>query len=261
MKKLIHIKLIFTVFIAGLFLIAGPSHAPALAQDEELTAREILDKVDDLYRGDSSMGTMTMEIVTEHWSRTLTMDFWTKGKDKSLFKILSPKKERGTATLRSGNDIWNYLPKVNRTIKVPSSMMSQSWMGSHFTNDDLVRETRMADDYAFEKSFEGERDDIEVIEITCIPKPEEAIVWGKVVLTVRASDYIPLVMDYYHDDMELARTMTFSELKDIDGRMIPTKMHVVPTDKELEYTVVTYDEITFDMDIDDDLFSLRNLQD
>ena len=126
---------------------------PALA--ESLTAKEILDKVDDLYRGTSSHGKMTMEVVTSHWNRTLSLEFWSKGKDKSLVRILAPLKEKGTATLRSGNEIWNYLPKVNRVVKLPSSMMSASWMGSHFTNDDLVKQSRFADDYTFEVTRQG----------------------------------------------------------------------------------------------------------
>ncbi len=261
MKKMKYINILVFALVAGFLMIAIPSIIPAYAQNNELTAEDILNRVDDLYRGDSSMGMMTMEIVTEHWSRTLSMDFWTKDKDRSLFKILSPKKEKGTATLRSGNDIWNYLPKVNRTIKVPSSMMSSAWMGSHFSNDDLVRESRMADDYDFEITFEGEKDGLDVIEITCIPLPDAAIVWGKVLLTVTDGDYIPLSMLYYDEDLVLKRTMTFSDLNDIDGQEIPTKMVMVPSDKENESTTVTYNEITFDVEIDDDFFSLRNLQD
>jgi outer membrane lipoprotein-sorting protein len=240
-------------------LISTPLH-PSYAQTGTLTAREILDKIDDLYRGDAGTGNMTMAIVTENWSRTLTMEFWAKGKDKSLIRILSPKKEQGTATLRVGNDIWNYLPKVNRTIKVSSSMMSQSWMGSHFTNDDLVRESRMADDYTFETTFDGERDGVRVIEITCIPKPEVAIVWGKVVLSVKSEGYIPLSILYYDETMNLVRTLTFADIKNIDGRDIPMKMTVIPSDKPDESTVVTYNEITFNLVIDDSVFSLRNLE-
>jgi outer membrane lipoprotein-sorting protein len=245
----------------SLLLFIGFTFAPPIfGQEEELTAREILDRVDDLYRGESSTGTMTMEIVTEYWSRTLTLEFWAKGKDKSLIRILSPKKEKGTGTLRVDKDIWNYLPKVNRTIKVPSSMMSQSWMGSHFTNDDLVRESRMADDYDFEITFQGERDGFDVVEITCIPKPEAAIVWGKVVVIVMDEEYIPISMLYYDEDMDLARTMTFSDIREIDGREIPTTMIVVPSDKPEESTFVRYDEITFDVDVGENTFTLRNLQ-
>ena len=257
MMKQPHLAICLTFAAALLFLSSGPVSS---AQNGNLTAEDILNNVDDLYRGTSSDGVMTMEIVTENWSRTLALEFWSKGEDKSLIKILAPKKEAGTATLRVGNDIWNFLPKVNRTIKIPSSMMSQSWMGSHFTNDDLVRESRMADDYDFTITFQGLRDGVDVIEITCLPKPEAAIVWGKVILTVTANDHIPREMLYYDEDLALVRTMTFSDIQTIGERKIPMKMVVVPTDKPNESTTVVYSKITFDLGIDDSFFSLRNLE-
>ncbi len=227
---------------------------------EQLTPKQILDKVDDLFRGNSSYGRMTMTIVTAHWSRTLSLEFWSEGKEKSLIRILSPKKEKGTATLRVENDIWNYLPKVKRVIKLPSSMMSASWMGSHFTNDDLVKESRMADDYTFEVSFNGEKDGRDIVELTCHPKPEAAIVWGRVIVTVRKKDYLPLDTRYYDEDMNLARTMFFSEIGPFGDRIIPKRMVVIPEDKPDEKTEVLYSAMTFDADLPEKTFSLRNLQ-
>jgi len=236
--------------------------APVAAGDSKarLSAREMLEKVDDLYRGNSSYGKMTMKVVTAHWTREMKIEGWSKGKQKSLMRILSPSKEKGTATLKSGNNIWNYLPKVKRVIKVPSSMMGGSWMGSHFTNDDLVKESRMSDDYDFKTTFEGKRNGEEVVDITCMPKPEAAVVWGKLVVTVRTSDMQPLSVLYYDEDMELARTMTFSEVKKMGGRRIPTVMKMVPADKPAEYTMFRYDQIEFDLKLKDSIFSLRNLQ-
>ncbi len=255
LPALLKIVLFLSMFL-GLFSYL--SVHPALA--ESLTAKEILDKVDDLYRGTSSHGKMTMEVVTSHWKRTLSLEFWSKGKDKSLVRIIAPLKEKGTATLRSGNEIWNYLPKVNRVVKLPSSMMSASWMGSHFTNDDLVKQSRFADDYTFEVTREGMRDGQEVVEITCIPKPEAPVVWGKVEVVVRRSDYLPLVNRYYDEGLHLARTMTFSDVKTLSGRSLPTVMTLTPEDKPGEKTQVSYDSITLDVSLNDDVFSLRNLQ-
>lgn len=229
-------------------------------QTEDMSAEDILNKVDDLYRGESSQGVMTMSITTENWSRDLTLEFWSLGKEMSLFRILAPKKEKGTTTLKNEDDIWNYLPKVNRTIKLPSSMMSQSWMGSHFTNDDLVKESRFTEDYDFEITFRGERDEREVIEITCLPKEDAAVVWGKVVAVIEKDTYLPVEITYYDEDLELARTMTFMEIRKLDDREIPTVMHVLPADKPGEVTIVTYNEVEFDIDIDEGFFSLRNLQ-
>lgn len=246
-------------FAAWLFLGGFLLNTPLLAA-EPLTAKEILDKVDDLYRSSSSRGTMTMSIVTSHWKRTLVLEFWSKGKDRSLVRILAPKKEKGTATLRSGGEIWNYLPKVKRVIKLPSSMMSASWMGSHFTNDDLVKDSRFSEDYDLQVSREGAREDPAMVVITCLPKPDAAVVWGKVVVTVRRSDYLPIQSRYFDEDMNLARTLAFSDIKNLGGRDIPGKMTVIPTDQPEEKTEVTYNAITFDLDLDNTLFSLRNLQ-
>ncbi|GLI35109.1 outer membrane lipoprotein-sorting protein [Desulforhabdus amnigena] len=225
-----------------------------------VTAREILDRMDDLYRGESSHGEMTMVVVTAHWKRTLSLEFWSKGKEKSLIKILAPIKEKDTATLRSGNEIWNYLPKVKRVIKLPSSMMSASWMGSHFTNDDLVKESRFVEDYDFEVTFEGRRAGKDIVEVTCIPKPDAPVVWGKVVVVVRLQDYLPLESAYFDEELHLARTMTFSDVRTFSGRTLPARMVVVPADKPGERTEVTYREIAFDLDLSDEIFSIRNLQ-
>ncbi|MBW2061470.1 MAG: outer membrane lipoprotein-sorting protein [Deltaproteobacteria bacterium] len=231
-----------------------------LAQTAGLAPKEILDRVDDLMRGDSSHGKMTMTITTAHWTRSLRIEAWSKGKDKSLMRILAPKKEKGTATLRSGNNIWNFLPKVKRIIKLPSSMMASSWMGSHFTNDDLVKESRMADDYDFKATFEGVKSGREVLEITCIPKEEAVVVWGKVVLTVGKDNYLPLKIEYYDEDLELARTMTFEDVGLLGGRTLPRRFITVPADKPQESTVITYEEMAFNLELDDKLFSIRSLQ-
>jgi hypothetical protein len=201
-----------------------------------------------------------MNVTTAHWKRSLTLETWSKGKEKSLVRVLAPKKEKGTATLRSGNDIWNYLPKVKRVIKLPSSMMAASWMGSHFTNDDLVKESRMAEDYTFELTFSGVAEGQEVVEITCHPKPEAAVVWGKVLVRARRDGYLPLFIEYFDEDLRLARTMTFDQVERVGDRTLPTLVTMVPEDKPDESTIIHYEEIGFNIDLDDDFFSLRTLQ-
>ena len=248
----------FGLFISFFVLIIAGQ--PKVANSENLTSKEILDKVDDLWRGDSSHGKMSMTITTSHWKRSVTIEFWSKGKDKSLMRILYPKKEKGTATLRSGNNIWNYLPKVKRVIKLPSSMMASSWMGSHFTNDDLVKESRMVDDYTFKITFEGERKGRTVIEITCIPMPDAAVVWGKVVVTVEKAGYLPVDVLYFDEDMVLARTMIFDDVGPLGGRSRPRKTTIIPTDKPHESTMILYHEVDFDINLKDNMFSLRTLQ-
>ena len=203
---------------------------------------------------------MSMKIIAAHWTRTLRLAWSSQGKDKSLIRILAPKKEKGTTTLRVGNEIWNYLSKVNRVIKLPSSMMSATWMGSHFTNDDLVKETRMAEDYTFELTFRGERDGRKILEITCHPKPDAAVVWGKVMVVVRPNDYLPLKTLYYDEDMHLIRTMYFSDIGPLGDRNLPREMRIVPEDKPNEMTRIVYERMTFNLDLPADTFSIRSLK-
>ena len=174
--------------------------------------------------------------------------------------MLSPAREAGTATLMSDDDIWNYLPKVDRTIKIPASMMGGSWMGSHFTNDDLVKESQLIEDYDVEIAFDGERDGQTVWEFRLTPKPEAAVVWGSLEFVVRQADYMPLVARYYDEDEELARTMEYAEFGDRGGRLVPVVMHMYPADKPNERTSVLYDELEFDIEIEESFFSLRALQ-
>jgi hypothetical protein len=249
-----------TAYLSIVVAILLLNQAPAAAQEQSLTPKQILDKVDDLFRSQSSHGFATMNVATAHWKRSLSLEMWSKGKEKSLFRILAPKKEKGTATLRSGNDIWNYLPKVKRVIKLPSSMMAASWMGSHFTNDDLVKESRMADDYTFEITYSGEMEGQQIVEVTCHPKPEAAVVWGKVLVRARRTDYLPVFVKYFDEDLRLARTMTFSKVADLGGRNLPTMVSMVPEEKPEESTNIHYKKMEYDLDLEDDFFSLRTLQ-
>lgn len=253
-------KILDRTFFISLLLTMLIANSPLWAQEQPITPKQILDKVDDLFRSNSSKGLATMTVTTAHWKRSLSLEMWSKGKDKSLMRVLAPKKEKGTATLRSGNDIWNYLPKVKRVIKLPSSMMAASWMGSHFTNDDLVKESRMADDYTFEITFSGEREGQEIVEVTCHPKSDAAVVWGKVIVRALRKEYLPLYVKYFDEDLRLARTMTFSQVEQLGGRRIPSLVTMVPEDKPEESTVIHYKQMDFDIDLKDSFFSLRTLQ-
>lgn len=224
-----------------------------------VTSREILEKVDDLWRGESSYAEMSMEVITVHWKRSLKIKAWSLGKDYSLLVITYPPRERGVATLKTKKEIWNYLPRVNRVIKVPTSMMMAGWMGSHFTNDDLVKESRMSEDYDSRITFEGKRGGMPVYEITLIPKPDAPVVWGKILITVRRDELIPITSLYYDEDGNLARTMTFSDVTRFGGRSLPATMTLIPADKPTERTVIHYNEIKFGLGLKKDFFSIRNL--
>ena len=226
----------------------------------EISSQQILDKIDKMWRGKSSIGTYQMKIKTAHWERNLRIKSWTKGLDYTLIRIEYPKKEKGVATLKVKNNLWNYLPKINRVIKVPSSLMMGSWMGSHFTNDDLVKESTLADDYYHRITFQGKRDGVEVYEITLLPKETAAVVWGKVVILVRQKDLMPLYEEFYDEKGKPVRKMTFTDVKKMGGRLLPSKMTVIPYNKPNEFTEVTYMEISFDVELPESFFSLRNLK-
>jgi hypothetical protein len=239
-----------------------PARVSFLQENDAATrrAKEILRQVDDMWRGVSSHSIITMRVKTAHYSRELRLEGWSKGKEKTLVRILMPLKEKGTATLKSGNNIYSYLPRTDRTIRLTSGMMMGSWMGSHFTNDDLVKESRMEEDYDPFISFEGERDNQQVFEFTLIPKPDAAVVWGKVVAILLADGYIPLKYYYYDEDMNIARTITFRRIEMLAGRLRPKVMKVVPADKPDEYTELIYEELDLGVPIEDDFFSIARLK-
>lgn len=236
--------------------LVSSSTSPVAAQ----TAREIVDRVDRMLQGESSEALLVMDIHTEHWSRTLEMRVWSLGTQRALVRVISPQKDAGMATLKVGNEVWNYLPRVDRTLKIPPSLMMGSWMGSHFTNDDLVKESRMVDDYDITVGYEGRRDGVDVWEFVLMPKPEAAVVWGKVVEQVRKKDLMPVWAKYYDEDGNLERTMTFSDYRRMGGRLVPARLTVVPEDKPNERTVVIYKDLEFDVGLDPSFFSLRNLR-
>jgi hypothetical protein len=237
---------------------AALAQASACADAE--TARDIVDCVDRIMRGESSQGTATMEVQTENWSRSFEMQVWSLGTEHSLVRILAPRKDAGTATLKAGNEIWNYLPRVDRTIKIPSSLMGASWMGSHFTNDDWVKESRLVEDYDIETAYEGERDGAQVWGFDLTPKPEAPVIWGRIEYRVRKADLMPVWARYYDEDGELVRTMVFDEYRQMGGRLVPAHMRVEPEDKPGEFTDVRYADIQFDVALDEDFFSLRRLR-
>jgi len=246
------------VIVLLAFVLGGVGTGFAATDDQR--AREIVDRVDRLLRGESSVGTVTMQISTVNWQRTLSMQIWSLGTENALIRVTKPEKEAGTATLKVGNNIWHYLPKVNRTIKIPTSMMTASWMGSHFTNDDLVKDSRLIRDYFIALSFEGERDGTQVYEFTLTPRPEAAVVWGKVVLEVRQTDLMPTWQQFYDEDGKLVRELVSSDYKVMGGRLVPTRTVVRPVDKPGEQTMITYDDLTFDVALSAETFSLRNLE-
>jgi len=200
-----------------------------------------------------------MEIVTPNWQRTLSMKAWTEGMKKTLLRITSPKKEMGVATLRIQNEMWNYLPKTNKVMKVPPSMMMSSWMGSDFTNDDLVKEFSLFEDYSYEL-IEIPDSDTSLMFINSIPREDLPVVWGNVVIAVRKSDHIPVWQKYYDEKGNLMRVLTYSNVRKFGDRIIPSTMEMVPMTKEGNKTVIRYLTVEFDAEIPEEMFTLRSLR-
>ena len=221
----------------------------------EPTIEELLDATDDVNRGASSKSTITMQVKTKRYERTMTMDAWSRGEEDSLIRITAPAKDAGTTTLKVGDDMWNYIPKIDRTMKIPPGMMSGAWMGSHFSNDDLVKSNRLADEFTYEKESVVDG----VYTIVCTAKPDAAVVWGKVVVKVR-EDKIPREVGYYDEDGELARKLTFSDVRQLGGRTVPATMLLEPADRPGEFTKITTTAMDFDVTFDDRTFSLQSLK-
>lgn len=240
----------------ALLLLGLGLGASAAAADP--TAAELLNRVDDFARGDSSHAVMRMTVKTKRYERSMEMEAWSKGTERSLIRILSPAKDKGVATLKVDDNIWNYLPKVDRTMKVPAGMMSGSWMGSHISNDDLVKDNRLSEDFTYQITQKPGGDQGHW-EVEAVPKPDAAIVWGKVVASVHP-DLQPRDVRYYDEDGVLVRTMSFHDVQEFDGVRLPARMRVEPAEDPGEYTEITYTSLDFDVALDDAAFGLQALR-
>ncbi|NIP77938.1 MAG: outer membrane lipoprotein-sorting protein [Gemmatimonadetes bacterium] len=244
---------ILTVVLA----LAGLASVPAAGQ-ELPSMDEVIDHLDELYRSSSSHSVMTMTVVRERGTRELTLESWTQGEEEALIVIRSPAREAGTATLMTEEGLWNYAPRADRLIRIPTGLLSESWMGSHFTNDDLMRETSYDDDYDTELSW-AERDGERHLLVTLTPKPDAPVVYTRVLFWLTPEEWIPVAEEFY-DEGELIRTMTFDQVETVSGREIPLRMTLVPTEDPDERTVVRYDELRLDVPVDADLFTRRGLR-
>jgi outer membrane lipoprotein-sorting protein len=224
----------------------GALSLSVVAGAAEPTVAELLEATDDVGRGDSSVATMKMQA-------------WSQGTERSLIRILEPAKDAGVTTLKVDDNMWNYLPKVDRVMKIPAGMMSGSWMGSHFTNDDLVREVRLSEDYTFTLDAKPADNPEGVYVITLVPKPDVPVVWGKVVVRVLPSK-VPLDVRYFDEEGVLARTMAFSDPVDFGRGLMPRKMTLIPAGVDGEYTAITYEKVDFTTAVDASMFSLQNLK-
>lgn len=233
---------------------------PGILPGQDLSAEEIIQKSEENLRGGSSTGEMKMTIVRPTWTRETTMKTWSKGQDLTLIVITSPARDKGIAYLKRGNEIWNWQPRIERTIKLPPSMMSQSWMGSDFTNDDLVRESSLTDDYNQKLLGTESINGLDCYKLELIPLEEAAVVWGRLLMWISKEHFMQVKTEFYDEDGFLINTMTASQFKTFDGRHLPARMKIVPEDNPGHETIVEYINLEFDQNLDDRLFTIQNMK-
>lgn len=224
------------------------------------TAKEIIQMADDKMQGASNKSVMKMTIVRPDWKREVTMKSWSLGRDYSLILITAPARDKGSAFLKRENEMWNWQPSIDRVVKLPPSMMLQSWMGSDFTNDDLVKESSIVTDYTQTFGADTVINNMTCYRIDMIPNEEAAVVWGKVVLYIEKENLFQLLVKYYDEDEFLINTMKLSNIKKVGNRTLPTHLEMTPADEPQNKTIIDYLEWEFDIGIKESFFSLQNMK-
>ena len=241
-----------TLFL--LFCLFSP-----LASSADINPRDLIQSAMDHYRGLSSYSEMTMTIHRPDWQRSMSMRSWTKGEKTTLVRVTKPKKDAGNGTLTKDNNMWTYAPKVNRIIKVPSSMMSQSWMGSDFSNKDISKSTDIIDQYDHNILETRQQDGHDIYVIESIPHEDAAVVWGKEIITVR-DDYVLIEQQFWDQDNVLVKSMKALEIKELGGRTVASIIRMGKVDEPEEWTEMSVQDIKFDVAHDDSLFTLSSLR-
>lgn len=227
---------------------------------QNLTAKEIVKKADDKMRGESSQAEMTMQIIRPTWTRTVKFKSWGKGYDYSLTLITEPAAEKGKSFLKRKNEMWNWDPAINRMIKLPPSMLSQGWMGSDYINDDILKESSIVNDYEHQITGSENIAGKECYKIQLIPKATAAVVWGKIVLWISKNDFLQLQAQYFDEDNVLVKTEKAYDIKKFGDRELPSRMEIQPADEKGNKTVVTINNIKFNVNLQDNFFSQQNMK-
>ncbi len=245
-------KCTLLLFFILIFLLPGKIKA----QD----AKEIISKADEKWRGNSSKGEMSMTIARPKWSRTVVMKSWSKGDKYFLIYIKSPAKEKGQTFLKIDRKMWHWIPNIERTINIPPSMMMTSWMGSDFTNDDLMQQSSIIKDYTHKllatESIRGKN----CYKVQLTPKPNAPVVWGKIVTWITVDGYDQWKALYFDEDEELVHTENAYNIKRMGDRSIPTKIEIIPEDKPGQKTILEIIDMDFNIPIDESFFSIQNMK-
>jgi outer membrane lipoprotein-sorting protein len=232
---------------------------PALGFAEDRDGKTIVRDAINHWRGLSSYTEMTMVIHRPDWERSMTMSAWTKGDKQTLVRVIEPKKDRGNGTLTDDKSMWSYSPKVNRVIKVPSSMMGQSWMGSDFSNKDIAKADDIVDEYSHSILKIEEIDDVAIYDIQSIPNEDAAVVWGSELMRIR-EDHVVLQHSFYDQDGELVKSLKTMEIAEMGGRVIAKRQRMNKADEPDEWTEIQVNEVQYEVDLKDSLFTLSNLR-
>jgi len=221
--------------------------------------RDIIQRMENNMRGDASYQEMTMQTVRPRYTREVTLKAWSLGEDYSLIFITAPARDKGTAFLKRGNEMWNYVPNIDRTVKMPPSMMSQSWMGSDFSNDDLVRGVSTVDDYTHKMLPNEIIDGLDCYVIEMKPKPETPVVFDRVIYWISKKHFLPVKLENYDEIDDLVSTINFKEIKNMGGRNIPTVLEMIPEGKRGQRTVLITHKADFSVKLNQSFFSIQNL--
>lgn len=228
---------------------------------QELSATDIVRRADEKFNGEKSgLTIMSMTIVRATWERSFEFKNWTLGRENSLTLITSPAREAGQTFLKRGSEMWSWNPSISRLIKLPPSMMSQGWMGSDYTNDDILKESSVVNDYTHEIVGEETIDGVVCYKILMTSKKDAAIVWGHQIRWIDKKDFLLLRAELYDEDGYIVRTETGSEIKMMDGRLIPTKIELLPAEEPENRTLLEIKEIKFNIPLEDSFFSQQNMK-
>ncbi len=230
-----------------------------ITEASALDAQVLVEKGFNYWRGKASVFLLDMTVHRPDWQRAVTLKGWTRGDRESLFTILAPARDRGNGTLKKGREMWMFNPKVNRVIKLPPSMMSQSWMGSDFSNNDLAKTDSIIVDYVHTLIGTEQHEGKKVYVIKSMPKPDAPVVWGMQRLKIR-EDHIFLLQEFYDEDFTIVKSMTGSDIQLLGGKLFPKVWKMVKADEDDHHTSLVYRELSFEANLPSRIFTLNNLK-
>ena len=248
--KTLSVTLIFFIFFI---------HQSVISQ-EQITAMQIVKKAEEKVRGKTNHSILEMQIIRPTWSRTISMKSWSNGLDYSMTFITAPAKDKGQVFMKRETEMWNWMPSIGRMIKIPASMMSQGWMGSDYTNDDILKESSIVRDYNHSIDKEESIEGFTCYKIQMIPKEEAAVIWAKVYKWITKDEFIQIRSEYYDEDDDLVKSDFGYDFKKMDGRLIPSRIEIVPADGEGKKTVILLKEVQFDVELPTTYFSQQNMK-